>query len=257
MVADLCASLRAPHATLTVHWDEKPSAAIQKLARMERYRLLADWGAARGVDAIATAHHLDDQAETLLMRLNRGAGASGLAGMRPVSKLPAPASKIPLIRPLLDWRHSELERICEEAGVTPADDPSNRDDRFERVRVRRGLASADWLDVEAAALSARNLADADFALDWAARSEWDSQVSRNEGDVLYRPKAPFEIQRRVLGRVIAELAAEGDGEILRGRELETLALALGEGETATLRGVLCSGGETWSFRPAPPRRRTR
>jgi tRNA(Ile)-lysidine synthase len=141
--------------------------------------------------------------------------------------------------------------------VTPADDPSNRDDRFERVRVRRGLASADWLDVEAAALSARNLADADFALDWAARSEWDSQVSRNEGDVLYRPKAPFEIQRRVLGRVIAELAAEGDGEILRGRELETLALALGEGETATLRGVLCSGGETWSFRPAPPRRRTR
>lgn len=257
MVADLCASLGIPHAILTVHWEEAPDSAIQERARIERYRLLGAWAAERGLDAIATAHHLDDQAETLLMRLNRGAGVSGLAGMRPVSELPVPDSKLPLLRPLLDWRHRELERICRDAGITPADDPSNADDRFERVRVRRGLASADWVDVEAAALSARHLADADSALDWAARLEWDSQVGRSDGEIVYRSRAPFEIRRRILQRIVAELATEGDGGSLRGRELDQLELTLSQGETATLRGVLCRGGETWRFAAAPRRARTR
>lgn len=253
IVAGLCAGLGVPHAILTAQWSEPPQSAIQERARLERYRVLGDWAAERGLDAIATGHHLDDQAETLLMRLNRGAGVSGLAGMRPVSTIPATQPGVLLLRPLLDWRHAQLEQICEEAGITAADDPSNRDDRFERVRIRGGLASADWLDVESAALSARNLADADSALDWAAQLEWDSQVSRDGGEILYRPRAPFEIRRRILQRVVAELATEGDGGHLRGRELDQLALALSHGETATLRGVLCRGGEAWRFGTAPPR----
>ncbi len=106
-----CASgLEVPHRTLSAKWAEKPLTAIQERARAERYRLLGEWAEARGLAALATAHHLDDQAETLLMRLARGAGVRGLAAMRPIARVPG--SDLPLLRPLLGWRRSELAAIC-------------------------------------------------------------------------------------------------------------------------------------------------
>jgi tRNA(Ile)-lysidine synthase len=253
MVAALCEDLCVPHSTLTVEWMRKPETAIQERARMERYGLLGGWAEERGLKAIATAHHLDDQAETLLMRLNRGAGARGLAGMRPFSPIPGGANAAVLIRPLLDWRRSELVEICRRAGVTPVEDPSNRDQRFERARVRHELASAPWLDPEAMARSSANLASADEALDWAANLEWERQVSRSADGITYVPSAPVEISRRILRRALAELANEGCENPLRGRELERLLDALSSGGKVTMRGVLCSGGKTWRFSPAPPR----
>jgi len=220
---------------------------------MERYRLLGGWAEERGLTAIATAHHLDDQAETLLMRLNRGAGARGLAGMRPIGPIPGGAKAAVLIRPLLHWRRSELVEICRRARVTPVEDPSNRDQQFERVRVRHELASAPWLDPEAMARSAANLASADEALDWAADLEWERQVSRSADGITYVPSATVEIRRRVLLRALAELAKEGCENPLRGRELGQLLDALSSGGKATIRGVLCTGGKTWRFSPAPPR----
>src|SRR5256885_9899433 len=168
MVADACAGLGVPHSILTAQWDDKPVTAIQERARQERYRLLARWTEDRGLDAIATAHHLDDQAETLLMRLNRGAGVRGLGGMRAASLVPG--SDVPLLRPLLGWRRAELEPIVASAGLKPARDPSNEDEQFERVRVRRALAEADWLDPRAIATSAAHVGEADTALDWIAES---------------------------------------------------------------------------------------
>src|SRR3982751_2652505 len=79
MVAALCERLAVPHQILTARWDETPKAAIQERARGERYRLLGCWAEERGLAALATAHHADDQAETLLMRLVRGSGVKGLA----------------------------------------------------------------------------------------------------------------------------------------------------------------------------------
>src|SRR4051794_28920400 len=79
MVHDLCETLGVPHRTLTVEWQEKPESALQERARKQRYALLSAWASERGLDAIATAHHLDDQAETLVMRLARGSGVRGLA----------------------------------------------------------------------------------------------------------------------------------------------------------------------------------
>ena len=135
-----------------------------------RYRLLGQWARERGIGALLTAHHLDDQAETLLMRLARGAGVKGLAGMRPLSRPPGPA--IAVVRPLLRWRHSELEAVCAAAGIAPVEDPSNTDEQFERVRVRKALAASDWLDPAALAQSAVHLAEADGALHWATDIEW-------------------------------------------------------------------------------------
>jgi len=118
----------------------------------------------RELGALLTAHHLDDQAETMLMRLNRGSGVRGLAGMRQHSPLPGDPEQL-LLRPLLGWRRSELEEICATAAVQPAIDPSNDDSKFERVRVRRSLAGADWLDQQGIARSASHCADADDAIE--------------------------------------------------------------------------------------------
>jgi tRNA(Ile)-lysidine synthase len=254
MVAMVCGRLGVPHEILTVEWKSKPTTAIQERAREERYRLLAGWAGSRSIAAIATAHHLDDQAETLVMRLARGAGVGGLAGMRRVATVPG--SDVPLLRPLLSWRRSELEAICAEAGIEPACDPSNTDAQFERVRVRQSLAGADWLDPEALAASSAHLAQADAALRWAAEREWDGNVTAAGSEIVYRPDAaPPEIRRRVVARAIACLGTEGRGEDLRGRELDRVLSTLQEGGRLTLRGVLCTGGDSWRFIRAPKRTR--
>jgi len=252
MVAGVCEALGVPHAILNVRWRDPPTTAIQERARRERYRLLGYWADERSLEAIVTAHHADDQAETLLMRLTRGAGVRGLAGMRPHSI--APGSGVRLLRPLLGWRRAELEQVCAGAGLTPAADPSNEDPRFERVRMRAAIAAAEWLDAGAMARSASHLADADLALDWAMRREWQQAVHEKRGLIAYRPgDAPAEIHRRIVARALRKLATEGDAEP-RGGELDHLLEMLAEGGSATLRGVLCRGGSEWRFTPAPERR---
>lgn len=254
MVAGICKRVEVPHSTLTVRWKTKPETAIQERARTERYRLLDAWAAGRGLEAVATGHHLDDQAETLVMRLSRGAGVRGLAGMRASAPLPGGESEVRLIRPLLEWRRSELVALCAAAGISPIDDPSNRDEQFERVRVRRALAEAEWLEPEAIARSAANLASADEALRWATDVEWERQVSCSVAGLAYLPLAPFEIRRRIVRRAVESMASEGLANPLRGRELDRLVSALEQGEKATIRGVLCTGGDAWSFSPAPTRK---
>ena len=251
-VTAICDALGVPHTILEAKWRAKPETAIQERARQERYRLLRFWAEERGLAAVATGHHADDQAETLLMRLMRGAGLRGLAGMRP--RAIASGSDVRLIRPLLGWRHRELEGICADAGITPATDPSNEEERFERVRVRNALAASDWLDPAALASSAAHLADAETALEWAAREAWRHAVRERGGALRYNAASiPSEISRRIVARAIHDLATEGDAD-LRGGELDRLLASLRSGETATLRGVRCEGGLEWRFSPAPPRR---
>ncbi len=252
-VAALCERLGIPHSILTAEWDEKPETAIQERARNARYRLLGGWAKERGVRALLVGHHLDDQAETFIMRLARGAGVKGLAGMRRL--VAGPGITIAVVRPLLGWRRSELEELCADAGLSPAADPSNEDEKFERVRVRQALGQADWLDPKSVALSADNLAQADSALHWATTQEWKRSVTNGGGQIVYRPgDAPREIRRRIARRAVLRMASEGGGADLRGRELDQLLALLARGRTATLRGVLCSGGKEWRFAKAPARK---
>ncbi len=253
IVASLCERIGVPHTILTCDWDGKPLTAIQERARIMRYRLLGDWTRERGLPALVTAHHLDDQAETLLMRLGRGAGVKGLAGMR--RNTCPPGGSVALLRPLLGWRHSELEAVCAAAGVTPVQDPSNEDEQFERVRVRKALAQAEWLDPAAVAESASHLAEADGALHWAADLEWQRAVRQTDGQLVYKPTdAPREIRRRIIRRAILMLGTEGGGAEPRGRELDKILAALRTSRRATLRGVLCVGGPEWRFTRAPARK---
>lgn len=252
MVAELCAKLDVPHRTLTVEWDEKPETGLQARARMKRYALLSAWAGERGLETLVTAHHLDDQAETALMRLMRGAGVRGLSAMRRLGR--GPAGRVPLARPLLGWRRSELEQVCTDAGAAPVNDPSNADENFERVRMRAALAEADWLDPVSIAASARHLGEADAALGWATALVWRRAVRRNGDQLLFQAKGiPREIRRRVVSRAVARLASEGAAGDLRGREIDRLLVELAAGRKATLRGVLCSGGNQWRFQRAPAR----
>lgn len=134
-VVQLCETIGVPHATLVWQGD-KPEANIQAEAREVRYRLMADWCKGQGVKYILTAHHRDDQAETLLMRLARGSGVYGLAGMARTRSMGA---DIQLLRPLLSVSKSALINYLERVGQNWIEDPSNQVDRFDRVKIRNFL----------------------------------------------------------------------------------------------------------------------
>ncbi len=130
--ASLCAQLNIPHAILT--WEgDKPATRIQEEARAARYAALIAHAKEIGADHLVTAHHADDQMETILFRLMRGSSIGGLAGMR------AQLSRdgITHARPFLGWRKSELIAVCEERGLNYIQDPSNEDPRFARTQMRR------------------------------------------------------------------------------------------------------------------------
>lgn len=247
-VADVCAALSVRHEVLRV---AVAPGNVQAEARQARYAALAGWAAERGLTALVTAHHADDQAETLLLRLNRASGVAGLAGTRAVGRVPG--ADLPLLRPLLGWRKAELAALVDEAGLEAAQDPSNADDRFDRARLRKALATADWLDVPAIAESAAHLADADAALDWAARREWTEAVSAEGLGLTYRPRAPRAIALRVLTRIVMQL----DGEEPRGGAVARLFDALVAGRTASTGNLVARPGPAgWSFVKAPVRRAT-
>jgi tRNA(Ile)-lysidine synthase len=241
VVAGLCGRLGIPHATLRAEMNG--SANLQAAARARRYALLAQWLGETGAAFVATAHHLDDQAETLVMRLLRGSGLAGLSGIRPLFP--------PVVRPLLGWRRAELAAVVREAGIEPVADPSNLDERFDRVRIRRRLAETGWLEPEPLARSAGALAEANEAMDWMVERLRGERVSGTPAGVTLDPAGlPVELQRRL---VLAILAAMGR-PAPRGEDLTRLLRKLGAGGTATLAEIKCAGGALWRFTPAPPRR---
>ena len=240
-VAHLCLLLGLHHDTLRS--DAPLTGSIQAEARALRYRLLEQWRAARGLDYVLTAHHADDQAETLLMRLNRASGVAGLSAIR--------ARNGCILRPLLGWRRETLANICRTAGVSVADDPSNYDDRFDRARLRRQIAEVDWIDAAALARSAELLAGADEALDWVAEQagKSDNPAIIIDGDW------PDEIAWRIMRNHLFRFAGQAIGDQ---RQLLDAVAALRAGRKVSLGPLLISPdpkvGTCWRIMRAPPRR---
>lgn len=242
-VADICAGLRVPHAILRSPDDIEGN--VQSRARAVRYRLLDQWRVEQRLEWIATAHHADDQLETMLMRLARGSGVGGLAGIRPVNGH--------VVRPLLDWTKAELEGVCRAAGVTPCRDPSNEDADYDRVRMRNFLAATDFPVTPAAATrSAAALTQADAALGWMVERLTEERISHEGNSVLLDPAdLPRELVRRLLLRA---LAMAEPGLAPRGEQLDRLIARLEAGESAMIGNLSCAGGGSWRIAPAPPRR---
>jgi tRNA(Ile)-lysidine synthetase-like protein len=123
---------------------EQEHSSAEESARRVRYRFLAGVAAAEEASAIALGHTADDQSETVLMHILRGAGLGGLRGMRPAAPLAPwmeedlfPTHPLRLVRPLLEVTRAETENYCAACGLTPAQDEWNQDPRFLRVRLRQ------------------------------------------------------------------------------------------------------------------------
>lgn len=254
-VAAQCAARGIAHATL-VRDGPAFAANLQAQARAARYHLLADWCAAHGVGLLFTAHHADDQAETLLMRLNRGSGSAGLAGIRAARAL---GQDLTLVRPLLGLRKAELVGIAVAAGWQVVADPANHDPRHDRTAMRALLAPTPGLNAAGLAAAAGHLAAEAEALDWAAARAWDGRV-RADGLALIIDAAglPAALVQRLLARAITQLSdTQLSGQTPRGGDIARLAARLGAGKGGTLAGVLARPGQVWRLLPAPARRKAR
>lgn len=245
-VGEAARALGLDHALLL--WRERPAGRFsQAAARRARYDLLA--GFARGVGAthLATAHTLDDQAETLLMRLAAGSGPAGLAGMRAATR----RGDLVHVRPFLRVTKAALLATCRARHWAYLEDPSNADPRFARVRWRRlaPLLAAEGFAPDRLARLADRLARAEDAL--ARVAEGALAASRRSGpsgaltlDGGRLAAEPDEIALRVLALALAESGAE-EGAIRLGRLESCLAVCLGalrDGAAArrTLAGRLVS-----------------
>jgi tRNA(Ile)-lysidine synthase len=276
----------------TLRWTgAKPKTGLQQAARAARYTLLGEAARKAKATHILTAHTLDDQAETVLIRLCRGSGISGLGAMSRVSLLPllvrqrapsrlagegwgggyaassgrsnSPPSRPPspaasvgdlsrkggrmttggapdelmLVRPLLDIPKARLIATLKAAGIAFADDPSNRDPRFMRARLRglMPVLAREGLDARRLALLARRLGRADAAIEAA--------VDRAEAELARTPSAagavafdaagyaglPAEVALRLIGRALSLTGDEGPVELAK---LEALKTALDRAQTA-------------------------
>jgi tRNA(Ile)-lysidine synthase len=275
-VARLARKLGIAHRTL--RWTgKKPATGIQEAARAARYRLLADAARKAGARHILTAHTLDDQAETVLFRMTRGSGIAGLRGMmrhtpqsfRGAAQLTPSAcpgmTNLLLVRPLLGISKSRLIATLRTARIAFADDPSNRDPRFARPRLRElmpGLA-AEGLDSQRLAVLARRMARADRAIE-AAVDDAEARLSHGAGGTVVLSsryaELPAEIALRLLGRAVAKVGHEGPVEL---GKLETLHTALAAAMAQktrparfrrTLAGAMVTFGDEITVEAAPARR---
>ncbi|EZP51089.1 tRNA lysidine(34) synthetase TilS [Sphingomonas sp. RIT328] len=254
MVANHCALLHVPHATL-LPVAPITGASLQAAARQVRYRLLADHARAVGAAAVATAHHADDQAETFLMRAARGSGIAGLAGVRARAVIDGAT----VIRPLLEWRRAELRAIVRRAEAPFVDDPTNADPAHDRTRFRRLLDANEWLGAPQLARAAAQLAEADGDVraitDWL----WSSRATVDGAQVqIDMAGLPRELVRRLVRRgigLVIESAAIVAPKWSDSANVEALLDAVGGGRRATQAGVVVQPQrDLWRFRPAPARR---
>jgi len=269
-VARLARKLGIAHRTL--RWrGAKPATGLQQAARNARYSLLAKAARAAGAAHVLTAHTRDDQAETVLIRMSRGSGMSGLAAMSRFAILPGSGDgQLRLVRPLLAIPKARLVATLRAAKIPFTEDPSNRDPRFTRARLRGLMATLarEGLDAGRLSLLARRLKRADLAIEAAVDQAEDTLAVRCSGpgargfDASGFAQLPAEIGMRLLGRAVAAAGDEGPVELSK---LESLKTALDDAQNAgnasfrrSLAGALVTlaKGQIVVERAPPRRRRT-
>jgi tRNA(Ile)-lysidine synthase len=265
-VAAFCKQLKIPHCTLV--WEDGPSSLpSQEAARKGRYALLL--GHARALEAshLVTAHTLDDQAETVLMRMASGTGMSGLGAMRPNIQRGA----VRHIRPLLDVPKSRLVATCAENDWLFSRDPSNDDTRFTRTRFRALLPvlAGEGLTSERLGTLAARARRTEDALDHVARRGVDDAIVRRAPDGgAIRLKAepfytePFDLALRMLRRSMIAIGGEDNQDMQISlskleRLLKNLRIAIRDQRPfrqSLAWSVVAHGGGYVEVRTAPPRR---
>jgi tRNA(Ile)-lysidine synthase len=233
-VERLCKDRALAHRTLV--WETpRADSNLQEAARDARYDLLRTLAATLDNAAIVTAHHLDDQAETVLMRLARGSGLDGLTGMQ--------RHQGSLIRPLLAIPKARLLATLAALGQDFLEDPSNANLAFERVRLRaiRSQLEDAGLTPTQIARSAHRLNRARDALDRLTTRCWEIMVHSHEGafasiDLAALSAEPVELQVRLLQRALAAWSGGDAAHLLSKAEALVSRLEAGPIEKQTLAG---------------------
>jgi tRNA(Ile)-lysidine synthase len=253
LVGRVTRGLGLPHRVLT--WSgEKPRTGLQEAAREARYALLTELAREEGASHLVTAHTLDDQAETILMRLSRGSGPTGAVGMRRHVE----RDGILHVRPLLGWRKAALVAHCRGRGLPFVEDPSNRNPRFARSRWRMLLPQleGEGLTPERLNAFAERIARAEEALGVKAR---EALEAARLGPSLYRGAAmaeePSEIALRVLALALNEAVPSANHLRLNRLEacLEALRGALRQGRPLrrSIAGAVVSADASGNLALAP------
>nr|WP_281278391.1 tRNA lysidine(34) synthetase TilS [Sulfitobacter sabulilitoris] len=248
-VAAYCDARGIPH-TVARWTDWSGRGNLQDAARTARYRLIGEWANANGIAHVAMGHTRDDQAETVLMRLARGAGVDGLAAMTP-RRL---RNTITWMRPMLDVGRAELRAYLRARDIDWIDDPSNEDPQFDRVKARKALALLEPLGItpEALAQVAQNMADARKALGWHSFLAARKMITVDAGAVSIDAKKyrtlPDEIARRLIVQALGWIG--GAAYPPRREPVRGMIEALKAGRGATVDGCHADavGGRIWIFR---------
>ncbi len=203
-VASLCEDLGIPHQVLKWRdWDK--SGNLQDAARKARLRLISAWAAKESITHVAMGHTLDDQAETMLLRLARGSGVDGLSGMA-AQRVDGPLT---WVRPLLHARRDELRAYLIKNGAGWIDDPSNDDPKYDRVKARQAFATLAGLGITPDGLvaTANRMQDARMALEAATQALADAcLLITDAGEVRLEiatfNAAPDELRFRLLSATL-------------------------------------------------------
>jgi tRNA(Ile)-lysidine synthase len=196
-------------------WEgEKPESRILEEARGVRYALMADKMKEARAKYLFIAHHRDDQAETFLIRLAKGSGLDGLGGIRPEQKM---ESGITILRPLLDVSKTDIILLCQENKIPYIDDPTNKNQKYLRPRLRaaQGILEEEGLSAKRLGVTAKRLARASSALEDMAHDLFTAALikKREDGfsfDYKVLHAAHEELVLRVLLQAMEEIHPEGD-----------------------------------------------
>lgn len=245
-VAAWCKTLGIPHTTL--HWQhEKITSGVPEKARDARYELMFDWCRTNHIQHLFTAHHLDDQIETVLFRLTRGSGLVGLSGIMPITS----REGIFLHRPLLSFPKSRLIATLEKAKQPWLEDPSNQNTAFTRNAMRtqlHTLSPEQKQRLHAITQSFTRFRNGlEKQVEQALSECFSGELLQHEAFI----KQPEELKIRILHHICNNVS--GDGEPVRSEKIARLLASIETGKGKhMLHGVLfdyrpkCDG---WQVKP--------
>ncbi|MEP3346967.1 MAG: tRNA lysidine(34) synthetase TilS [Litoreibacter sp.] len=235
-VADFCAACGVPHEVLQWHWDGQGN--LQDQARRGRYAVLVGWAKRVAVNGVALGHTADDNIETFMMELSRGAGLDGLSGMRPEFV----RDGVTFYRPLLNARRDALRDMLRDVGINWSDDPSNDDPSYQRIQVRQNMdaLSAVGITTEQVLKSLGNLQSTrrDVNADLVAALKGHFAYDRGDlcFDLTWLENLSSESQRRIVSSALQFVS--GQEYAPRGSKLMRLLADLRQ--KSTLHGCVIS-----------------
>ncbi len=233
LVAEYVAQHGLSHDILHWHWDGNGN--LQGAAREGRRTAIADWAKANQLQHVALGHTKDDQAETLLMRLSRGSGVDGLACMSEVRG----RDGLTWLRPMLETSREDLRQHLRDNAIPWADDPSNEDPRFDRVKARQMMETLAplGLTTDRLAQTAAHLRRERDVACWALNTAAEKYATLDAGDVVLDAEAQKALPEALFSRLMAEALSFVSGAQYKPR-FRALRAAINAGQPTSLHGCL-------------------